>query len=562
MGFSVAKKLYTGFIAVLLILMAVGVIGYLAAMKLNNDYAFLLDDRVKKVEMINELISIEKDISINSLTYFAFSEQRNLEEIKKKQKEFADIHNELSQIIKQPNNRKILSELEEAGSRYSDLVFKVFDSQEKGLQAETAEYADEANKAEEVFKNKALELKEVQVSLMNETRNDLNGFVRAMKIFLIIMVAAGVALGGVIAYLIGKSITVPVKKMTIALNEVAAGNLQIEKVRIRNKDEIGEMGAAFNEMTEDLRTILSQVNQSALQLSAQSQELSASTEQSTASSQMVAGAAEENMRGSSEQLELVSKVVVSMEEMTEGIKQIAKNNEEMLYSAEAVEALISEGEKATENVSSQIEDIHSSMQETEEYMSILEKHATEIQRVTGLITVISEQTNLLALNAAIEAARAGENGKGFAVVAEEVRKLAEQSKTSAADIEEMVKEIQKDTNLAASSIGTASHKIEEGLSASETSRNVFKKITDSVKEVGDKVETVAAAVEELEAMTGSIAENANQVRKIAEKTAATAHDSSAATEEQLAAIEQITASTQALATMAVELQSEASKFRV
>ncbi|MFK2824246.1 HAMP domain-containing methyl-accepting chemotaxis protein [Bacillus sp. B190/17] len=560
MGFSIAKKLYSSFISILLILFIIGAVGYFAAMRLHNEYTFLLDDRVKKVDMINELIAIQKDVTINSLSYFIFNEQSNLDRIKDDQRQFMDVHHRLEQMTTQPQNKQLLREIEEASGRYHVLVPKIFESKAQGL--DWSGYASEANEQEEIMKVKAEELKQVQVAQLNKTRATLNNLVVSTRMFLIALGAAAVIVGGVIAYVIGRSITVRVNKTTAALKEVAAGNLQVEKLQVGSSDEIGEMGISFNQMLDDLRSILSKVNESALQLSAQSQQLSASAEQSTASSQMVAGAAEENMNGSSMQLELVNESVASMEEMAAGIGQIAKSNEEMLHSAEEVESLVVKGAQSINSVSSQINEIHLSIKEAEEYMGILEQHATQIQRVTGLITDISEQTNLLALNAAIEAARAGEHGKGFAVVAEEVRKLAEQSKSSAAEIEEMVKNIQTDTNMAASSIQTGSSKVEQGLSASQTSLEVFETIKTSVTDVGSKVETVSAAIEELQAMTENVSQSAAEVKRIAEKTAATAHDSSAATEEQLAAIEQISASTQSLASLAVELQSEANKFRI
>ncbi|KZN98939.1 methyl-accepting chemotaxis protein [Pseudobacillus badius] len=562
MRFSVGKKLYSGFTAVLAALILVGAVGYLSAMRLDKEYTFLLDDRVKKVEMIDELISIEKDVSIYSLTYFTFAEQNSLDEIEKKQQEFTDVHRRLEQMIQQPKNKQLLNEVKEAGSRYNELVFKALESHKQGLASQAAVYSTEASEQEKKMKEKALELKKAQSAELSKTRTDLEAFIQTMKMFLIAVIAGGTVLSGVIAYFIARSITGPVRRVTSALQEVAAGNLQIEDLHIRNKDEIGEMGTAFNRMIQDLRRILGKVNQTALQLSAQSQELSASAEQSAASSQLMARTAEENMNGSNSQRELIGKAVISMDEMSAGIKQIAGSNEEMLYSAETVGALVNKGEQVTENVSNQIHDIHQSIKETERYMGVLEKHASDIQKVTSLITAISEQTNLLALNAAIEAARAGEAGKGFAVVAEEVRKLAEQSKASAGEIASMVKEIQKDTDLAVLSIQAGSSKIEQGLSASSTSRNVFQNIKSSVADVGEKVATVSAAIEELEAMTEAVAQSAHQVREIADKTAVTAHDSSAATEEQLAAVEQIAASTQALSSLAAEMQSEAGKFKV
>lgn len=124
------------------------------------------------------------------------------------------------------------------------------------------------------------------------------------------------------------------------------------------------------------------------------------------------------------------------------------------------------------------------MQESNSALNRLVGHSKEIGTIIEVITTITEQTNLLALtlNAAIESARAGEAGKGFAVVAEEVRKLAEQSKSSAAQIAALVQEIQKDTKFVADVITKGSNETKEGTAAMQKVGEIDE-LADAIRKV-------------------------------------------------------------------------------
>ena len=277
----------------------------------------------------------------------------------------------------------------------------------------------------------------------------------------------------IISTFISRNISRPVRIVTDGLNEIASGNLTIDLLEVKNKDEIGDMAAAFNKMGTDVANMVRKINASASQLAVQSEELSASSEESMASSEMVAKTAENQMIGSEQQQRIIGQSSSSMEELSLGVAEIATNNEEMLQSAETVSILVTTGSSVVGEVSVQMSTIHSTILESSEIMEEMARHSNEIQKVTTLITTIAEQTNLLALNAAIEAARAGEYGKGFAVVAEEVRKLAEQSKTSATEIGTMVSMIQNASKRAVTSITAGNERVDIGIAATEQSRLVF-----------------------------------------------------------------------------------------
>ncbi|MBE1556207.1 methyl-accepting chemotaxis protein [Sporosarcina limicola] len=559
---SLSKKLVLGFLSIMILLVFVGGMGFYSVTKMNNRYSYLLDDKVKKVNLVNELISVQKDISADLHSYLLLRNNMYKERMVTDNEKFIKISKELKTIFKQDQNLHIVEKLLEGNLHYDGFAQKVIDSFIKMEQEQVEKNARLANSEFVVFLKNAEQLKENQNLEMSITRDDLNSLVRKTNIVIISLSIIALIASGLIAYFISRSITRPVQMMTDALQLVADGNLQIDKLHIKSRDEIGTMASAFNKMTDDLRFIVSRMSESAVQLAAQSEELSASSEESTASAQMVASVAEEHLKGSEGQLEIVGQTVSSMEKMTSGILQISVSNDTMLLAVQSVGSLVKQGSLAFDNVSIQMNEIRSSIQETATIMDTLEQSSINIQKITAIITAISNQTNLLALNAAIEAARAGQHGKGFAVVAEEVRKLAEQSKESASEIEDMIKFIQSDSARAANSIKIGSDKANQGLTTLETSLRIFEHIEIAAHDASESVHTVFTAVEEIQTMTDEVISGSLQMKELAETAAASAQDASAATEEQLATIEEISASTQSLASLAEDLQLEVSKFIV
>ncbi|WP_253184777.1 methyl-accepting chemotaxis protein, partial [Bacillus wiedmannii] len=163
---------------------------------------------------------------------------------------------------------------------------------------------------------------------------------------------------------------------------------------------------------------------------------------------------------------------------------------------------------------------HEVVEETSKVIERLVMRTQQIDKALDAITNIAEQTNLLALNASIEAARAGENGKGFAVVATEVGNLAEQSKTSAYEINHLIQAIQQDTKDTVTAMQKGQQKASEGKETANKADQAFSsimsainKITSQIQEVSAATEEMSAGTEEVNASMSSVSETATQVAK-------------------------------------------------
>jgi methyl-accepting chemotaxis protein len=210
----------------------------------------------------------------------------------------------------------------------------------------------------------------------------------------------------------------------------------------------------------------------------------------------------------------------------------------------------------------QMDSISRSVQVSASALSSLEDSSKEIGNIVDVITEIASQTNLLALNAAIEAARAGEHGKGFAVVADEVRKLAEQSSKSTAQITLLIEDIQKEMGKAVHSMRQGTKEVETGIQVAKNAGNAFQHILHATQQVAEQVEDVSAVSEQMSASSQQVSATVTQLASISQTSADQITDVAAASEEQFSSLQSISESAQRLNQMAQELRNTIHVFKV
>ncbi|MFJ7667303.1 methyl-accepting chemotaxis protein [Lysinibacillus sp. NPDC097195] len=298
--------------------------------------------------------------------------------------------------------------------------------------------------------------------------------------------------------LLVRSIVKPLKRLNHQLATISAGEGDLtQQLVVHTKDELGDLATSFNAMLETLRKMMRQVDETANQVSASSAELSATAGSTTRTTEQLTANMQELASGASTQKQSANENAEAMQDIAGGIQHVTETNIEV--SSHATEAFdtAKHGEQTAQAMQSQMHAMTEAVLESAKSIVALDAHANTIGNIVEVIHAIADQTNLLALNASIEAARAGEHGKGFAVVAEEVRKLAEQSKTSAAQITETIHTMQQLAQQASAHMQLSEKEAASSVQIVQTTNSAFENITTKVAIVTNKIQEVSGIAEEL-----------------------------------------------------------------
>jgi methyl-accepting chemotaxis protein len=371
----------------------------------------------------------------------------------------------------------------------------------------------------------------------------INGTITTQEI----IAAATLLIGGIIAFLIGRSIVLPVAGMTAAMGRLAAGDTDVEVPSRDSTDEIGSMATAVEVFRQNA------IERARLQAEHQATEARAAAQRKADMSrlanefQAAVGGIVDTVSSASTELEAAATTLTRTAERTQQLTAVVTSASEEASAnvqsvAEATTALTSSVSEIALQVqaSSRIAaEAVKQAQKTDARIAELSQAASRIGDVVKLITAIAEQTNLLALNATIEAARAGEAGKGFAVVAQEVKALAAQ------------------TAKATDEIGT---QITGMQSATQESVAAIKEIGGTIGRISEIASTISAAVDEQGAATGEIASNVQQASHGTLQVATNITDVNHGAGETGSASAQVLSSARSLSSESNRLKLEVERF--
>jgi methyl-accepting chemotaxis protein len=560
---TISKKLIAGFSAVLFILTSLAGFAYYQITVVDSSYSDLIDDKANKLIMIKNIEIAAKNEQTIVRGYLFSGNESALQDFNEAKKKYQLLSQNLEKTIQLPTAKELLIELNEAEKSYTAYADEVILLKRQGKEESAkALVATKGNDIIAKFDQKAEELSQFQQKLLDEGNISNTNKVSSIQKVVLILSLVSILLGVAVALYISRIISKPIIAITGVASKIADGDLTIENIKVKNKDEIGELANSFNTMSNNLRLLISQVSINAETVAATAEELSASAEQTSKASEQITVTIQEVASGVDKQFKSVEETSQTINEMATGVHQIASNSQ--IVSSTALEA----SEKATQGGQSiqtalkQMNSINESVHGLAGVIDGLGERSKEISQIIDVITGISAQTNLLALNAAIEAARAGEHGRGFSVVADEVRKLAEQSALSAQQISELVMAIQSETDKAVQSMVVSTKEVTAGIQVVNTAGESFAQIETSVSKVASQIHEVSSAAQQMAAGSEQMVNAMKYISQIGEEAASNTQEVSAATEEQLATMEEITSSAISLAHMSEELQELIRKFKI
>jgi methyl-accepting chemotaxis protein len=332
--------------------------------------------------------------------------------------------------------------------------------------------------------------------------------VNRLRVIMFVITLVLLALGAVLAYVIGSGITKPVIAAVHHSDVMAKLDISIDvpDILIKRDDEIGQLGKALQQLSVEVRKTITEIIKS-------SQLVASSSEQISIDNQNLS-------QRTSEQASALEEIAATIEQANANIRQSSENAGEASRISGTSLELAQSGGKIVEEAVKSIGEINES--------------SRKIADIISMINEIAFQTNLLALNAAVEAARAGDQGKGFAVVAGEVRNLAQRAGAAAKEIGVLIKD--------------SVDKIESGTELVNKSGEALKEIIESVKQVSNIVSEMAASSDEQRRGIEQINIAVTEMDTMTQQNAALVEETAAASEE--------------MSSQAGELQAMVSRFIV
>ena len=368
-----------------------------------------------------------------------------------------------------------------------------------------------------------------------------------------------------LAIFFSNKLATPIAHVTNRLATLAQGDFRHNaalEAKISSTDEIGRMSQALDTLQHNVRQMMKQAIEAAEKITTAVAQLNESADQSATVSSQVASSMSKVADSCNEQFAEMDRTKAQIGTLEQHMSAFAGNLSQTVDAVDGTNRAAAQGATRVNEAVLQMQRIAESVSRSAEVITVLGEESDKIGTIVDAIAAIAEQTNLLALNAAIEAARAGENGRGFAVVAEEVRKLAEQSSTSADEITALITSIQEKAQNAVEVMQEGASQAQGGTEAVDAAGRTFKEIASMVEHVASESSAMGSRVHELEQSTHSIRNSAESMNKMSRSVAAESQTVSAATQEQTAAVQQIAGASRSLNEMSQAMHAAISKFKV
>lgn len=377
----------------------------------------------------------------------------------------------------------------------------------------------------------------------------------------LVLIACLVAVG--LGAIITMGITKNIQKNVAKLNKVSEGEL----IALIDKDnashnEFGKLhkalGNTINKMRDLILTVArmkDEVLASGVKVKTSSDELNSMIESVSVKMEEIndiVGNQNDEITGCNEQ----------MEQLSVRIKSVSTSLMDTIEQVENSKERIDDGMQTVEQMVHQSEDTAAATKEVREHVEKLGLKLEQISKCVNMIQDIAEQTNLLSLNASIEAARAGEQGRGFSVVAEEIRKLADNSGSTATEIHKMIEEVSTYSTNAVDKVLTATSISENQVESAQRTIEAFNSINEVMEKLLGNMQTVSGEVEEMNGSRHQVLKEVHAISESSENTVRSTEEVNRVLEKQQESAALLQTETERLRDNMEQLQAAIATFKL
>lgn len=369
-----------------------------------------------------------------------------------------------------------------------------------------------------------------QVSLTSQLNTAL--------ILVISLVAITALLSIIIGILVSRGFLNPVIKLMKLMKQAEQGDLTVY-IEEKTNDEIGMLCKSFNNMIRNISNLIKKNKEVISVILDSSKILRTSTEHSATTFQQLSISMEEIAKGTRQQAEDATQGAYVMSNLSDSIQNVLERTQLIFNKNKGAEEII-------ENATESMDLLNSSVSSSINFSHVINDRILElsalnntIEDIIMLVDSISEQTDLLALNAAIEAARAGEVGKGFAVVAQEVRRLAEQSKASTANVRRTLEIIKDKTSDVVRLVEESDDIFNKQELCVKKAQEAFAYVINNLKNMSVDIEEINLKMRQMEGLREETTNKIGNIATVSEEFAACTQEANMISEEQKTVVENL-----------------------
>jgi methyl-accepting chemotaxis protein len=469
MRISIGSRILAGYGVALLVTGAIGIVVYRAVSEL-----VVTSDWVSHTHKVKEAIldfrSSLKDAETGQRGFLLTGEERYLEPYQSSIKTIEGIAQDLQELTadNRDQQKRIAALRSAVAGKLAELAETIALRRQKGERAAVeVVLTDKGKNAMDEVRRLLSEMIAAEDELLKQRDQASKAtaeFSRSAMIFGGLLVVVLVSIAGI---LIQRSITRPLAAFMQFVGQVGAGDLT-QQANTSSGDELGDLGRHLNQMVAGLKDVAGQTRLATANLNSSASEILASTQQQAA--------------GTSEQAAAIQQTTSTMEEVTQSGAQISERARQVASSAEAASAASHAGLQAVETTSRSMEAIREQAEAVAENVVALSEKTQAIGEIISTVNDVAEQSHLLALNAAIEAAAAGEHGRSFSVIASEVKNLADQSREATVQVRAILLDIQKGINNSVMLTEEAVKRVDSGKQQADAADRTIREMTDNIQQ--------------------------------------------------------------------------------